>query len=114
MKKNDTTNPETGGIKDIVNEAKAHFSTRTGCWVLFATVLASSLAFINQSTLIVALPALQSALGASGSELLWVINGYNLMIASFLLLVATFPPGRRGRAIGHDLPQPRSPQLQAR
>ncbi len=89
MKKSDTNNPRTGGKKDTANEVEGHFSTRTGRWVLFATVLASSMAFINQSTLNVALPALQSALGASGSELLWIINGYNLMIASFLLVGGT-------------------------
>jgi len=59
---------------------------RTGWWVLCATILASSMAFIDFSALNVALPAIQSSLGARGSELLWVVNGYNLMLASLILV----------------------------
>jgi EmrB/QacA subfamily drug resistance transporter len=44
------------------------------------------MAFINQSALNVALPAIQSSLAASGSELLWIINAYTLMLASFILV----------------------------
>ena len=57
-----------------------------GRWVLFCTVLASSMAFIDGSALNVALPALQDDLGASGAELLWIINAYLVMLASLLLL----------------------------
>jgi EmrB/QacA subfamily drug resistance transporter len=57
-----------------------------GRWVLFCTVLASSMAFIDGSALNVALPALQDDLGASGADLLWIINAYMVMLASLLLL----------------------------
>ena len=58
----------------------------TGRWVLFATILASSMAFIDGSALNVALPALQRDLGASGADLLWIVNAYALMLAALLLV----------------------------
>ena len=61
-------------------------SVATGRWVLFATVLASSMAFIDGSALNVALPVLQHDLGASGTELLWIVNGYALLLAALILL----------------------------
>ncbi len=62
------------------------FDERQGTWVLIATILASSMAFIDSTALNVALPALQHDLGASGSELLWLINAYLLMLASLILV----------------------------
>lgn len=58
----------------------------TGWWVLFATISASSMAFIGGSSLNVALPAIQAELGASGGDLLWIINSYALFLAALLLL----------------------------
>ncbi len=55
-------------------------------WTLIATALASSMAFIDGSALNVALPALQRDLGASGSDLLWIINAYLLMLAALILV----------------------------
>jgi len=65
-------------------------------WVLFAAVLASSMAFIDSTALNVALPALQADLGASGTELLWILNIYALFVAA-LLLVAGSLGDRFGR-----------------
>jgi EmrB/QacA subfamily drug resistance transporter len=61
-------------------------SAREGNWVLAAAILASSMAFIDGSALNVALPALQADLNASGAELLWIINGYLLMLAALILI----------------------------
>lgn len=61
-------------------------SAGTGRWVLFATILASSMAFIDGSALNVALPALQRDLNASGAELLWIVNAYALFLAALLLV----------------------------
>ncbi|HEX9028603.1 MAG TPA: MFS transporter, partial [Anaerolineales bacterium] len=55
-------------------------------WILSATILASSMAFIDGTALNVALPALQASLGASGAELLWIVNAYLLMLASLILV----------------------------
>lgn len=58
----------------------------TGWWVLFATISASSMAFIMQSALNVALPAIQREFGASGADQVWIINAYQLLLSAFLLL----------------------------
>lgn len=57
-----------------------------GIWLLVGSVLASGMAFIDGSALSVALPVLQKELQATGSDLLWVLNGYLLMKASLLLV----------------------------
>ena len=61
-------------------------STLQGTWVLAATILASSMAFIDSTALNVTLPAIQSDLQASGVQLLWVVNGYLLMLAALILI----------------------------
>ena len=58
----------------------------TGWWVLFATISASSMAFIGGSALNVALPAIQADLDASGGELLWIVQAFALFLAALLLL----------------------------
>ncbi|HTO23343.1 MAG TPA: MFS transporter, partial [Spirochaetia bacterium] len=55
-----------------------------GAWVLTATILASSMAFIDGTALNVALPAVQSGLHASGEQLLWVVNAYLVMLAALI------------------------------
>ncbi|UCF98563.1 MAG: MFS transporter [Spirochaetaceae bacterium] len=59
---------------------------KVGRWVLTATVLASAMDFASQSAVNVALPAIQSALQASGAQLLWIVNGYALMLAALILV----------------------------
>lgn len=54
--------------------------------VLIATILASSMAFIDSTALNVALPALQKDLGIDGSDLLWIVNGYALFLSALLLV----------------------------
>ena len=44
------------------------------------------MAFIGGSALNVALPALQADLGATGSDLLWIINAFALLLAALLLV----------------------------
>jgi EmrB/QacA subfamily drug resistance transporter len=55
-------------------------------WTLVATILASSMAFIDGTALNVALPALQAELHADGVQLLWIVNAYLLVLASLILL----------------------------
>jgi len=64
-------------------------------WVLAATILGSSLAFIDASSANVALPALQASLGATVIEVQWVINAYTLMLAALIL-----PGGALGDRLG--------------
>ncbi len=64
-------------------------------WVLAATILASSMAFIDGSVINVALPALQEHLGASMMDAQWVIESYALTLAALLL-----PGGALGDRFG--------------
>jgi len=55
-------------------------------WTLAASILASSLAFVDGSVTNVALPAIRQDLAASAAELQWVINAYLLPLSALLLL----------------------------
>ena len=55
-------------------------------WVLAATVLGSSMAFIDGTAVNVALPALQTHLGATVAEVQWVVEAYTLFLSSLLLV----------------------------
>jgi EmrB/QacA subfamily drug resistance transporter len=70
----------------ILAASAAHPSTARGPWVLAATILGSSMAFIDGTVVNVALPALQSALGATVSQVQWVVECYALFLAALLLV----------------------------
>ena len=55
-------------------------------WILLATILASSLVFIDGTALNIAMPALQLDMGLSGPQLLWVVNAYSLFLSALLLI----------------------------
>src|SRR5271170_6800928 len=57
-----------------------------GPWILAATILGSSMAFIDGTVVNVALPALQSALGATIAQVQWVVESYALFLAALLLV----------------------------
>lgn len=57
----------------------------SGAWVLTATILGSSMAFIDSTAVNVALPALQRDLHAGVSELQWFVESYMLLLAALLL-----------------------------
>lgn len=65
--------------------AEGPCSKMAGRWVLAATILGSSMAFIDGTVVNVALPALQSDLNASVVDVQWVIEAYSLFLAAFLL-----------------------------
>jgi MFS family permease len=71
--------------KSDVEQADGIASASTR-WVLPVTILGSSLSFIDGSVVNVALPAMQASLDAPISTMQWVVNGYMLMLASFILL----------------------------
>src|SRR5437870_10571422 len=66
--------------------ATAPCSKASGRWILAATILASSMAFIDGTVVNVALPALQSRLNATAVDLQWVIEAYSLLLSAFLLV----------------------------
>jgi EmrB/QacA subfamily drug resistance transporter len=55
-------------------------------WVLAASILGSSLAFIDGTVVNVALPAIQRSLAASAYQAQWVVESYALLLAALLLL----------------------------
>src|SRR5580704_1036967 len=61
-------------------------ATANGPWILAATILGSSMAFIDSTVVNVALPALQSALGATLADVQWVVESYALFLAALLLI----------------------------
>src|SRR5947199_1185535 len=55
-------------------------------WVLIATILGSSMAFIDGTVVNVALPALQTTLNATAVDVQWVIEAYSLLLSALLLV----------------------------
>ncbi|CBJ35224.1 MFS transporter [Ralstonia solanacearum] len=53
---------------------------------LAATILGSSMAFIDGSVVNVALPAIQSELGASVAAMQWIVNAYLLFLGALVLV----------------------------
>src|SRR5580692_10900485 len=72
--------------KLAADAASGPVQTSRGRWVLVATILASSMAFIDGTVVNVALPALQAALHATVEDIQWVVESYALLLASLLLL----------------------------
>jgi EmrB/QacA subfamily drug resistance transporter len=61
-------------------------AARNGPWILAATILGSSMAFIDGTVVNVALPALQSDLHATIADVQWVVESYALFLAALLLI----------------------------
>src|SRR4051812_23568147 len=55
-------------------------------WTLAASILASSVSFVDGSVTSVALPAIQRDLSADAAQLQWVVNAYLLPLSALLLL----------------------------
>src|SRR5213083_850370 len=66
--------------------AAAPCAPASGPWILAATILGSSMAFIDGTVVNVALPALQTKLNAGVTDVQWVIEAYTLFLAALLLL----------------------------
>src|SRR5215831_5081831 len=59
---------------------------KSGSWVLTATILGSSMAFIDSTVVNVALPALQSRLHATVVDVQWVVESYGLFLSALILV----------------------------
>jgi EmrB/QacA subfamily drug resistance transporter len=55
-------------------------------WILAAAILGSSMAFIDSTVVNVALPALQSSLGATVVDVQWVVEAYGLFLGALILV----------------------------
>jgi EmrB/QacA subfamily drug resistance transporter len=69
----------------VAKSATSKRNTTAENWTLVATILASSMAFIDGSALNVVLNNLQRDLNADGAQLLWIVNAYLLMLAALIL-----------------------------
>mgnify|MGYP001091125277 CR=1 FL=1 len=76
---------DEGVIRAAVADAPG-CAERVKPWVLAATILGSSMAFIDGSVVNVALPAIQSELAMSLRGAQWVVNGYMLMLSALILV----------------------------
>ena len=63
-----------------------HPVTTNDPWILAATILGSSMVFIDGTVVNVAPPALQSALHATLTDVQWVRESYALFLATLLLI----------------------------
>src|ERR1700674_2456995 len=70
----------------ILAGSHLHPVTTNGPWILAATILGSSMVFIDGTVVNVALPALQSALHATLADVQWVVESYALFLAALLLI----------------------------
>ncbi|MGZ3616662.1 MAG: hypothetical protein ACXVAV_06610, partial [Ktedonobacteraceae bacterium] len=59
---------------------------QVGVWVLVATILGSSMAFIDGSVVNVALQVIQQDLGATATDVQWIVESYSLFLASLILV----------------------------
>jgi EmrB/QacA subfamily drug resistance transporter len=55
-------------------------------WVLVATILGSSMAFIDSSAVNVALPVMQRELSATAADMQWVVEAYALFLSALILV----------------------------
>jgi EmrB/QacA subfamily drug resistance transporter len=70
----------------LSKEARAPCAPNAAPWVLAATILGSSMAFIDETAVTVALPAIQRALDATAVDAQWVVAAYTLFLASLVLV----------------------------
>ena len=59
---------------------------KTGRWILLATILGSSMAFIDSSVVNVALPRIQIDLNMDATSVQWVVEAYALFLAALILV----------------------------
>ncbi len=57
-----------------------------GKLILFATILASGMAFLDSTVVNIAIPQIQSSLHATLSDIEWVINAYALLLSALILI----------------------------
>ena len=82
-------NPKPRPCEELLAQSvrgKAACSRRQKPWVLAATVLGSTMAYVDESVVNVALPVMERDLNASLAAMQWVVNAYTLCVAALVLL----------------------------
>ena len=89
MKRPDALRSGTSSVSRGDQDASAKYlfdlRSRTGVALVAATVLASTVGFIDAYMINVAVPAIGRDLHASVSDLQWVLTGYLITVAALLL-----------------------------
>src|SRR5437867_9857980 len=62
------------------------FERTRDTWILTATILGSSMAFIDSTVVNVALPAIQSSFHATVVDVQWVVESYGLLLGALILV----------------------------
>jgi MFS family permease len=72
----------------VIRSEKAQVPCTAGArrWILTATILGSSMAFIDGTVVNVALPALQTSLHATVIGVQWVVESYGLFLGALILI----------------------------
>src|ERR1700733_15185567 len=55
-------------------------------WILTATILGSSMAFIDSTVVNVALPAIQASFQTTVVDMQWVVESYGLLLGALILV----------------------------
>src|SRR5271168_122539 len=67
-------------------DAGAPCEPQARIWILAATILGSSMAFIDGTVVNVATPAIQTTFHATVVDVQWVIESYGLLLAALILV----------------------------
>ncbi len=70
----------------VQESAQLRLRSRSGRWVLLATVLGSSMVLLDSTVVNVALPTIGRNLNASLAGLQWTVTAYTLTLAGLILL----------------------------
>ncbi len=72
----------------VIRSGNAETAPTAGArsWILAATILGSSLAFIDSTVVNVALPALQASFHATVTDVQWVVEAYGLCLGALILV----------------------------
>src|SRR6478609_10021155 len=76
-------------MESAVGVAPPALDSRVARWTLVASILGSSMAFIDGSVVNVALPAIAHDLGGGFTTQQWVVNAYLLTLGSLMLLAGS-------------------------
>ena len=74
------------GVSAKVGASAVACSAAQKRWVLVATIVGSSMAFVDGTIVNVALPSIQKSLQATAADAQWVVEAYALLLASLLLV----------------------------
>src|ERR1700730_13233620 len=78
--------PCEAGVISAAPAAAAALSQKRKRLTLAATILGSSMAFIDGSVVNIALPAIQQALHADAASTQWIVNAYLLLLGALVLV----------------------------